>query len=76
MIWIVNPAQSKEAFATFYKNIETNKNHAADIFIWNLKKDIFDICDTNPPWRGKICEIENLQLIFYLLYFRMNLECE
>ena len=50
----MNPAQSKEAFAIFYKNLETNKDYSADILIWNLRKGIFDVSNANPPWKGNI----------------------
>ena len=40
----------KEQFINFYTNIETNKQFSTDILIWNLQKDLFDLCNTNPPW--------------------------
>lgn len=43
-------APSKESYMSFYQNIEVSKQYSADIMIWNFEKNLFDLCNTNPPW--------------------------
>ena len=54
---------NKENFTNYYKNLETNKDFYANIYIWNIQKSLIDLFDTNPPW--KICPSHTIKNAHY-----------
>lgn len=63
-ISLVTDPSLKEPYINFYTNIEANKKFTTDILIWNLQKDLFNLCNTNPPWLGIIILFISFNLHF------------